>query len=512
MSTKVFNTRLQLKYAPYSEWSAEANQFKLLAGEIAIVSVPAETGAVVSEPSILFKVGDGEKTFNQLPWASGLAADVYGWAKKEKGEASDIIYKPEVKDETGAVVTDAIYVNTAISSLEAAVKTLEGIFSEEGEDGTVTGISDIIKNYIDTNLNKADSAQTGKYVSAVSQSNGVITVERADLPTYTLVTGDTKGTVKFNGTDVAVKGLGSAAYEEKDAFDAAGTGAGEAAKVLGTDADVAGTATVHGALKSAAAAAKAGTDAADVVDGRLTEYKTSNDAALDAVRTTANAAAKKSDVDSAFEAVNGAIEALEGEAALHAKQADLEAEIDRATKAEAQALADAKTYTDNMKNAILGEGIKDTFDTLKEIQDWIETDGVNATELTTAIAAETKAREEADTALSNRIKAYEDVKDTYATVSALEEVEAIADAARTEAEVNAQIDVKITALDLANTYDAKGAAADAETNAKAYADEKVDALHTVATSGKIEDLDQEVEYIIFNCGTATTLVSEPVTE
>ena len=66
MSTKVFNTRLQLKYAPYSEWSAEANQFKLLAGEIAIVNVPAETGAVVSEPSILFKVGDGEKTFNQL--------------------------------------------------------------------------------------------------------------------------------------------------------------------------------------------------------------------------------------------------------------------------------------------------------------------------------------------------------------------------------------------------------------------------------------------------------------
>ena len=140
-------------------------------------------------------------------------------------------------------------------------------------------------------------------------------------------------------------------------------------------------------------------------------------------------------------------------------------------------------------------------------------------ELTTAIADEAKAREEADTTLSNRIKAYEDVKDTYATVSALEEVEAIADAARTEAEVNAQIDAKITALDLANTYDAKGAAADAEDNAKAYTDEKIGDLHTVATTGKLGDLENEgrattaeADYVIFYCGTASILTNPEVTE
>lgn len=71
-----FNTRISLKYDTYAAWTA-ANP-KLLKGEIAVVVVPAETGAVASEPAILFKVGDGTSLFNALPFASGLAGDVYG--------------------------------------------------------------------------------------------------------------------------------------------------------------------------------------------------------------------------------------------------------------------------------------------------------------------------------------------------------------------------------------------------------------------------------------------------
>ena len=44
--------------------------------------------------------------------------------------------------------------------------------------------------------------------------------------------------------------------------------------------------------------------------------------------------------------------------------------------------------------------------------------------------------------------------------------------------VAAAIDAKITALDLANTYDAKGAAAAAETAAKAHADGLNTAMNT----------------------------------
>ena len=49
-------------------------------------------------------------------------------------------------------------------------------------------------------------------------------------------------------------------------------------------------------------------------------------------------------------------------------------------------LAQAKTYTDSIKASILGEGIKDTFDTLVEIQTWIEGDGIDAKELTAEMA------------------------------------------------------------------------------------------------------------------------------
>ena len=39
--------------------------------------------------------------------------------------------------------------------------------------------------------------------------------------------------------------------------------------------------------------------------------------------------------------------------------------------AKSEAIADAKTYADNLKKAILGEGVTEAFDTLKEVEDWI---------------------------------------------------------------------------------------------------------------------------------------------
>jgi SWI/SNF-related matrix-associated actin-dependent regulator 1 of chromatin subfamily A len=142
-----------------------------------------------------------------------------------------------------------------------------------------------------------------------------------------------------------------------------------------------------------------------------------------------------------------------------AEKANAQAIIDEAARADAaekQVLADAKGYADSIKADLLGEGaISETYDTLKEIADWIAGDGVDATELSSAIAAEAKLREEADNALSDRIKAYEDAKETYATVGALNEVRELADAAQTAQEVSDAIDGKIAALDLANTYESK---------------------------------------------------------
>ena len=115
------------------------------------------------------------------------------------------------------------------------------------------------------------------------------------------------------------------------------------------------------------------------------------------------------------------------------------------------------------------------FDTLKEIADWILNDTTGAADMANDIAAlqglvgdKAVAEQIADaisaegldkfalaadlTALANRVKALED--------AGYQNAEAVA----------AAIDAKIAALDLANAYDAKGAAAAAETAAKAHAD------------------------------------------
>ena len=74
-------------------------------------------------------------------------------------------------------------------------------------------------------LDKADSAQEGQYVSAVSQENGVITVQRAALPTAPkITTGGTNGTIKVGEEEVAVAGLKSAAYTDASDYATAAQG------------------------------------------------------------------------------------------------------------------------------------------------------------------------------------------------------------------------------------------------------------------------------------------------
>ena len=91
MANKTFNVRLKLKYDTYTNWHTKNPV--LLAGELAICVVPADSNQATNEPTVLMKCGDGAKTFNELDWISGLSADVYSWAKastKPEYQASEI--------------------------------------------------------------------------------------------------------------------------------------------------------------------------------------------------------------------------------------------------------------------------------------------------------------------------------------------------------------------------------------------------------------------------------------
>lgn len=79
MAEKTLNTRFQLPYDTYINWSTKNP--KLKKGEMVQVEVPAPKDAIVQAPSVLIKVGDGIHNFNDLAWTSGLAADIYDWAK-----------------------------------------------------------------------------------------------------------------------------------------------------------------------------------------------------------------------------------------------------------------------------------------------------------------------------------------------------------------------------------------------------------------------------------------------
>ena len=282
---------------------------------------------------------------------------------------------------------------------------------------------------------------------------------------------------------------------------------------------------------AAIADAKAAGTAASTALG---EYKTANDAALAGVKATAEAATTMEAVEAKGYAVAtkvaSEIERVEGLVSAEASRADaaekkaLEdakayadglaenydaagaaAAAESAAKAYADGLATnydakgsaaaaesaAKAYADGIKSDLLGDDLADTFNTLKDVQDWVNTHGVEATNLSTALAAETKAREEADAALSGRIKAYEDVAATYATKSEVEAVSEVANAAQTAEEVAGAIDTKIAALKAEDLWDAKGAAAAAEAAAKEYAD-SLEHENTTYTAGAGLKLDGTV--------------------
>jgi hypothetical protein len=80
------NTRILLKSGTLAEWQAgrfnseAADAPRLKKGELAVVFIPNTTEGSTLEP-VMFKVGNGVDRFDDLDWASGKAADVYGWAK-----------------------------------------------------------------------------------------------------------------------------------------------------------------------------------------------------------------------------------------------------------------------------------------------------------------------------------------------------------------------------------------------------------------------------------------------
>lgn len=263
MATTTLNTRIALKYDTLTNWNAA--EFILKKGEVAICSLAnSETAEQSTPPAVLLKVGDGVHKFRELPWASGLAADVYGWAKA----ATKPSYTPgEVGADSAGSAASALasakaYTDQQIGALPAQAEyTLETGDTDGSlvlkKDGVAVGDAAVVKGWatllakaqkgVDDAAAAAAAAQAaqstadGKYskpaggipktdlAEAVQTSLGKADTALQNHQTVTLESGTNNGTVKItvNGTatdNVAVKGLKSAAYTESSAYATAAQG------------------------------------------------------------------------------------------------------------------------------------------------------------------------------------------------------------------------------------------------------------------------------------------------
>ena len=129
---------------------------------------------------------------------------------------------------------------------------------------------------------------------------------------------------------------------------------------------------------------------------------------FDEIGAAASAETKaKEYADNLNAAMSERVNTLEGDSHTHTNKI----ELDKIAEGDKAKWDDAVSRLDNF---LIGNGADEVIDTLQDIKDWMKGDGVVATELTEAIAAEAKLREDADTALGSRITALEGINhDAY---------------------------------------------------------------------------------------------------
>lgn len=248
MAEHMIETRILLRYDTFSNWM-NSNTI-LMQGEVAICAFPSDrvinslsnTTPENTPPAIGIKIGDGVHYFRELPWVQAVAADVYNWAKtstKPSYTAAEISGLQSFIEENFHISGDVtiapriyqIIQGTGANSHKYYLRYKENNEGSEWITDTnhaidLTVYNDIYdwigQNSIDTymtladfiitlitrrinNLNYTDNDETHKFVTSVSQSSGIISVNKAQ-PTFSDIAGVLS--VQQGGTGVNVFPLG----------------------------------------------------------------------------------------------------------------------------------------------------------------------------------------------------------------------------------------------------------------------------------------------------------------
>lgn len=288
MATKEIKTRIALRTGDYAYWTTGAGKdIELYKGEVCICTVAQADNQATNAPTVLFKVANanGQK-FADLNWVSGLAADVYTWAKKANPDWTDFPALPltVVDNGTGKFVTDFTYSNNtltitrsdvalddisdkakialsadlgAVANLTTTAKTAVGAINEhDAEIGDLAGLNTTNKGNLVAAINEALQAVE------VGGTGSVVTVTKATTPT----TGsEVTYTVNQGGKPVEVK-IEIPKYATSADYGVLGVAKGDDTITIGGTAQNPTIAVTANKFDAYGAAAQALADAKDYAD------------------------------------------------------------------------------------------------------------------------------------------------------------------------------------------------------------------------------------------------------
>lgn len=365
MAVKELQTRIQLKYDSYENW--KDSELVLLPGEVGICTIGTtdETGKAeaTNNPTVLFKVGDGNTPFKTLKWASALAADVYGWAKADAVVFDSTDKKIKFKKGTEVVhdidLSDFAAASTVadhtdrIADLEAAL----GLDDGASEGSVSKQIADIVER-----LGVIQGADTAE---------GSIAKALNDAKAYT------------DEREVAIKAAYEA-YADQAEADAKAYTDGEVEKLESKDAELLGK--IGENTTAIGNEVTARQEADNAITAKIGEgFDATNTVAVKVKAAQDAADAAQADVD-ALIAENGVV--TKNTADIAQLKDDLAEEVkDRedGDKALDERLVKVETFFAGAYDED-GKALNAALDTLVEIQDYLDGDGTAAGTLVDKVA------------------------------------------------------------------------------------------------------------------------------
>lgn len=463
---KILNTRILLKVDTLENWNSSTLPLKK--GELAFATVAASAGTGLTEPVVMVKIGeDGVKTFKDLGWSFyAKASDVIAAAKSESALTAFI---------NNVISNAGIATDEALTALSGRVTTAEGNISAlQGLVGD-TKVSVAIQNAINAlKLSETYAAKEHTHTKADI-------TDFAHTHAMTEVTGLTNAIAdaKKAGTDAATE-LGT----YKVANDAAVKANADAITAINNETTgILAQAKSYADGKDAAIAAakKAGDDAQTAVDTLAGKVGTvPADKTVVQMISEAQTAATYDDtqIKKDIKANADAIGVLEG----YVGGVNVSTQIQTAiTNLNLPATYEAKGAAATVKTELVGKDT-DTADSATIVGAKKYADGLNTAMDTRVDALEAAIGEGGS--VGAQIDAKIQALDVDDAAVAGQYVSAVS-------ETDGKITVTRAALpDYTEVYDAKGAAAQALTDAKGYADGLNTAMDTRmdAAEGKLTTL------------------------